>query len=72
VEQADWTLTALESGEVAAKAVYLSNEPFLIRGREHQFLLLTPQSAGIDLFGNMLFFVPGSPGCPPRGASGLP
>ena len=55
VEQADWTLTALESGEVAAKAVYLSNEPFLIRGREHQFLLLTPQSAGIDLFGNMLF-----------------
>jgi PAS domain S-box-containing protein len=55
VDQADWTLTALESGEVAAKAVYLSNEPFLIRGREHQFLLLTPQSAGIDLFGNMLF-----------------
>jgi ABC-type nitrate/sulfonate/bicarbonate transport system substrate-binding protein len=32
VDQADWTLTALESGEVAAKAVYLSNEPFLIRG----------------------------------------
>ncbi|WP_374474834.1 ABC transporter substrate-binding protein [Zoogloea sp.] len=55
VDQAEWTLTALESGAVAAKAVYLSNEPFLIRGREHQFLLLRPQSAGIDLFGNMLF-----------------
>lgn len=55
VGQVDWTLAALESGEVAAKAVYRSNEPFLIRGREHQFLLLTPQSAGIDLFGNMLF-----------------
>ncbi|MBL8452739.1 MAG: ABC transporter substrate-binding protein [Zoogloea sp.] len=55
VDQADWTLEPLEAGTVAAEAVYLSNEPFLIRGREHQFLLLTPRSAGIDLFGNMLF-----------------
>ena len=55
VDQSDWTLGPLEAGKVAAEAVYLSNEPFLIRGREHQFLLLTPRSAGIDLFGNMLF-----------------
>lgn len=55
VPQTDWTLASVDSGEHAAKAVYLSNEPFLIRGREHEYLLLTPRSAGIDLFGNMLF-----------------
>ncbi len=55
VAQTDWTLASVDRGEHAAKAVYLSNEPFLIRGREHEYLLLTPRSAGIDLFGNMLF-----------------
>ncbi len=55
VDQEDWTLDSLERGIVAAKVVYVSNEPFLVRGREHDFLLLTPRSAGIDLFGNMLF-----------------
>jgi len=55
VDQTDWTLDTLERGEVAAKSVYASNEPFLTRGREHAFLLLTPRSAGVDLFGNMLF-----------------
>ncbi|MBN9695309.1 MAG: ABC transporter substrate-binding protein [Zoogloea sp.] len=55
VEQTDWTLAPLERGDIAAKSVYASNEPFLIRGREHAFVLLTPRSAGVDLFGNMLF-----------------
>ncbi len=55
VPQSDWTLASVDSGEDAAKAVYISNEPFWIRGREHEYLLLTPRSAGIDLFGNMLF-----------------
>lgn len=55
VPQTDWTLASVDRGEHAAKAVYLSNEPFLIRGHEHEYLLLTPRSAGIDLFGNMLF-----------------
>ncbi|WP_346287976.1 ABC transporter substrate-binding protein [Zoogloea sp.] len=55
VDQTDWTLATLERGDIAAKSVYASNEPFLIRGREHAFLLLTPRSAGVDLFGNMLF-----------------
>jgi diguanylate cyclase (GGDEF)-like protein len=55
VEQTDWTLKSLDEGLVAAKVVYVSNEPFLIRGREHEYLLLTPRSAGIDLFGNILF-----------------
>lgn len=55
VPQTDWTLESLDRGEHAAKVVYLSNEPFWIRGREHQYLLLLPRSAGIDLFGNMLF-----------------
>jgi PAS domain S-box-containing protein len=55
VNQTDWTLGTLDRGEIAAKVVYVSNEPFLIRGREHEYLLLIPRSAGIDLFGNMLF-----------------
>ncbi len=55
IEQTDWTLASLEQGKEAAKVVYVSNEPFLIRGREHEYLLLTPRSAGIDLYGNVLF-----------------
>lgn len=55
VAQTDWTLASVDSGEHAAKAVYVSNEPYWTRGREHEYLLLTPRSAGIDLFGNMLF-----------------
>jgi diguanylate cyclase (GGDEF)-like protein/PAS domain S-box-containing protein len=55
VDQIDWTLDSLDRGVVAAKVVYVSNEPFWIKGREHEYLLLTPRSAGIDLFGNMLF-----------------
>ena len=55
VDQTDWTLTSLEQGREAAKVVYVSNEPFFIRGREHEFIVLRPQSAGIDLFGNILF-----------------
>jgi len=55
IEQTDWTLGSLDQGREAAKVVYVSNEPFLIRGREHEYLLLTPRSAGIDLFGNVLY-----------------
>jgi diguanylate cyclase (GGDEF)-like protein/PAS domain S-box-containing protein len=55
VDQTDWSLGSLDTGLVAAKVIYISNEPFNIRGREHDYLLLTPQSAGIDLFGNILF-----------------
>jgi PAS domain S-box-containing protein len=57
IDQTDWTLDSLDQGREAAKVVYLSNEPFLIRGRQHEYLLLTPRSAGIDLFGNTLFTV---------------
>lgn len=55
VDQTDWTLASLDSGREAAKVIYVSNELFMIRGREHEFLLLPPRSAGIDLFGNVLF-----------------
>jgi PAS domain S-box-containing protein len=55
VDQTDWTLESLEQGREAAKVVYVSNEPYFIRGREHEFILLRPLSAGIDLYGNMLF-----------------
>ncbi|QID19227.1 ABC transporter substrate-binding protein [Nitrogeniibacter mangrovi] len=55
VDQPDWTLDSLDRGQIAAKAVYVSNEPFLVQARAHDYLLLTARSAGIDLFGNMLF-----------------
>lgn len=55
VDQKDWTLDALHQGKVAAKVVYTTNEPWHIKGREHEYLLLTPSSAGIDLFGNLVF-----------------
>jgi diguanylate cyclase (GGDEF)-like protein/PAS domain S-box-containing protein len=55
VDQTDWTMASLDEGRVAAKVIYKSNETYLIRGHEHEYLLLTPQSAGIDLFGNILF-----------------
>jgi PAS domain S-box-containing protein len=55
IEQVDWTLASLDQGREAAKVIYVSNEPFLIQGRAHEYLLLTPRSAGIDLFGNVLF-----------------
>lgn len=55
VDQKVWTLDDLNQGRVAAKAVYITNEPWHIKGREHEYLLLTPSSAGIDLFGNLVF-----------------
>jgi diguanylate cyclase (GGDEF)-like protein len=55
IDQTDPTLAPLDEGRIAAKVIYVSNEPFLIRGKEHEYLMLTPKSAGIDLFGNILF-----------------
>ncbi len=55
VDQTDWRLDSLDTGKEAAKVIYVSNEPFWIQGREHDYLTFTPRSAGIDLFGNMLF-----------------
>jgi ABC-type nitrate/sulfonate/bicarbonate transport system substrate-binding protein len=55
VDQVDWTLDSINSGRIAAKAIYTSNETYLIRGQEHEYLLLRPRSAGIDLYGNILF-----------------
>ena len=65
VDQTDWSLESLETGRVAAKTAYISNETFLTRGREHEFTLLRPQSAGIDLFGNILFTTQGLAGARP-------
>ncbi|AWB34266.1 ABC transporter substrate-binding protein [Orrella marina] len=40
---------------VDATAVYLTNEGFSLQGQEDKFLLLLPRSAGIDLYGELLF-----------------
>lgn len=38
-----------------ATDIFVSNQGFQIRGREDQYILLTPRSAGIDLYGDILF-----------------
>jgi diguanylate cyclase (GGDEF)-like protein/PAS domain S-box-containing protein len=55
IETSDLGLDHLANGDAQALAVYVSNEPFLTRGREHEYLLFTPRAAGIDLFGDVLF-----------------
>lgn len=40
---------------VDATAVYLTNEGFVLRGRDSEFVLLLPRSAGVDLYGELLF-----------------
>ena len=59
VDQTEWGLASIHKGLAAAEAVYVSNEPFLIRDRQDRYLLMTPRSAGIDLFGNILFSTEG-------------
>ena len=45
----------LVEGNAEAISVYVSNELFLARDHLHDYVLLSPRSAGIDLFGNVLF-----------------
>ena len=49
------SVAGLDAGEADAIAVYVSNELFHIRERSNDYILLTPRSSGIDLFGNILF-----------------
>lgn len=39
----------------AAISSYVSNEGFIIDGKEKDYTVITPRSAGIDFFGNVLF-----------------
>lgn len=48
-------LAGLDAGEVDAIAVYTSNELFEIQDRIDDYMLFSPRSSGIDLFGNILF-----------------
>jgi signal transduction histidine kinase len=48
-------LADLDAGKVDAIAVYVSNELFHIQDRVDDYMLLSPRSSGIDLFGNVLF-----------------
>lgn len=45
----------LDAGKVDAIAVYTSNELFHIQNHVDDYILLSPRSSGIDLFGNVLF-----------------
>jgi len=48
-------LEELDQGNADAIAVYTSNELYHIRSRPDDYMLFTPRSSGIDLFGNILF-----------------
>lgn len=48
-------IEVLKEGKADAIAIYSSNEGFDLLNHENQYLLLSPRSAGIDLFGNILF-----------------
>lgn len=49
------SVDGLDAGKADAIAIYVSNELFQIRDRIDQYMLFTPRSSGIDLFGNILF-----------------
>lgn len=40
---------------VDATEAYSTSAEYLVKGREHLYILLLPRSAGIDLYGNILF-----------------
>ena len=48
-------IEGMERGEADAIAVYLSNELFHINDHIDDYIVFTPRSSGIDLFGNILF-----------------
>lgn len=48
-------LEDLDKGEADAIAVYTSNELYHIQSRPDDYMLFSPRSSGIDLFGNILF-----------------
>ncbi len=50
-----WDARSLLTADFAACEIYETNETYWLRGHEHEFILFTPRSAGIDLFGNILF-----------------
>jgi signal transduction histidine kinase len=45
----------LDHGKADAIAVYISNELYHIQSRPDDYILFSPRSSGIDLFGNILF-----------------
>lgn len=50
------TSTGLKDlAHAAAISTYISNEGYLVAGKEKHYQVLTPRSAGIDFFGNVLF-----------------
>lgn len=49
------SVEGLDAGEADAIAVYVSNELYDIGDRVDDYMLFTPRSSGIDLFGNILF-----------------
>lgn len=48
-------VAGLDQGQADAIAVYTSNELYHIQSRSSDYMLFSPRSSGIDLFGNILF-----------------
>lgn len=55
IDHQNWGLTDLRAGTLDATEVYSTNEPYWVSGEAQKYILLTPRSAGIDLYGNVLF-----------------
>ena len=45
----------LVSGKIAAMSVYVTDEPFSLRAKNHQYALFEPRLGGIDFYGDNLF-----------------
>jgi ABC-type nitrate/sulfonate/bicarbonate transport system substrate-binding protein/nitrogen-specific signal transduction histidine kinase len=55
IDHQQWGLSDLRGGTLDATEVYSTNEPYWVIGEAHRYILLPPRSAGIDLYGNILF-----------------
>nr|WP_246722720.1 diguanylate cyclase [Aliikangiella sp. G2MR2-5] len=45
----------LVSGKVKAMSVYVTDEPFILNQKRHQYILFEPRLGGIDFYGDNLF-----------------
>ncbi len=55
MEHPGWDASSLATADFFAREIYETNERYWIRGHEHDYILFTPRSEGIDLFGDILF-----------------
>ncbi len=55
IKQHTFEMSDLIEGEVAAMSAYSTDEPFLMRQADLDFMVFTPRAGGIDFYGDNLF-----------------